>query len=502
MSLRVCAVIRIGLVAFCWAIMTPVASGAQAPRTPLAPAATTPALRALRAANTLVQRGDSGAAVALLDSALSRERRDAALWHRYAELVWSDRTRTMRRLEGSSVIAARIKADSAFRHAVELAPDSATYWLDYAHFIRATNNSAARAAIPEMLDHSLALAKRDGRSTLVSQLMDEQGMAAFRNYELAANKTTFVNPVATDGITMPSRMDGAISPVDLGAMRKTQAGSTLRQDIAEYYKQNYVKVSPPSGAEKLTYALRAFADAVTASPLNAAARRHQLMVMAEQGDWGGMMNATQRALSRDSNDVQAWLARGIATQRLEQYKEAAVAFNVATRLMSEGERASFTSLTRLLTPNRYANKSRFPDSVTYSTMGTAERQKWDALYWRLADPRSRTQINEAFLEFLARVAYADLRFSYEELNVRGSSSDRGRIYIRFGPPDRVYGPDNLWAYRNGRVFRFRSGLAYANAFFSEEERRIVEDSLLVVDPNGCLGAQFSRRRRTQRHVPD
>ena len=441
-------------------------------------------MRALRAADALVVRGDSGAAVALLDSALSRERRDAVLWHRYAQLVWSDRTRTLRSLEGSSVIASRLKADSAFRHAVELAPDSATYWLDYARFIRATDNSAARAAIPEMLDRAIAGAKRDGRSMLVSQLLDEQGMAVFRNYELEANKATFVNPVATDGIRMPSAMDGTPTPVDRTDLRKAQAGSTLRQDIAQYYEENVIKVSPPSGAEKLAYAFRAFNDAVVASPANELARRHQLMVMAEKSDWVGITSATQRAIASDSNDRQAWLARGIAMQRLERYADASVAFSNGMRLMSDGEQAAFASLSRLLTPNRYANTSRFPDSVTYSKLDAAGRYKWDALYWRLADPRARTSVNEAFLEFLARVAYADLRFSYEELDVLGSSSDRGRIYIRFGPPDRVYGPDNVWTYRNGRVFRFKPGLTFANAFFSEAEKRTVEDSLLIVDPNG------------------
>lgn len=473
--------------ALCSAVIALPSLLAQAPRpasSSIEQGTTAPATRALRAADVLASRGDTAAAVALLDSALARGSRDGVLWHRYAQLMWSDRSRTLRRFEGSTVIAARMRADSAFRRAVELAPDSASYWLDYAHFIRWTDNSAARAEIPAMLDRAVALAKRDGRAALLSQLLDEQGMAAFRNYELEANKFTVVNPVATDGIRMPSAMDGSISPVDRADMRSTQIGSTVRQNLAEYYAQNVVKVSPPSGIEKLLYASRAFGDAVAASPANERARRHAYMVMAEQSDWSGILRTTQQALTRDSSDLQAWLARGIATQRLEQYKEAATAFNAAMNLMNADEQSAFTSLTRLLTPNRFANRSRFPDSVTYANMNLTERKQVDALYWRLADPRSRTLVNEAFLEFLARVAYADLRFSYEELNVRGSSSDRGRIFIRFGPPDRVYGQDNLWAYRNGRVFRFRPGLAYANSFFSEREKRIVEDSLLIVDPNG------------------
>ena len=89
-------VVPIAICMWCCAVLTSPTLGAQAPRAGQPQALVTPALRALRAAEALVLRGDSSAAIALLDSALAHDRRDAVLWHRYAELVWSDRTRTLR----------------------------------------------------------------------------------------------------------------------------------------------------------------------------------------------------------------------------------------------------------------------------------------------------------------------------------------------------------------------------------------------------------------------
>jgi len=113
-------ILRIGLASLSWAIMTPAASGAQAPRSAPSSATSTPALRALRAADALVQRGDTGAAVALLDSALTRERKDAGLWHRYAELVWSDRSRTVRSFEDAKVIAVWVRCAYVSQHSARV----------------------------------------------------------------------------------------------------------------------------------------------------------------------------------------------------------------------------------------------------------------------------------------------------------------------------------------------------------------------------------------------
>ena len=56
-------------------------------------------------------------------------------------------------------------------------------------------------------------------------------------------------------------------------------------------------------------------------------------------------------------------------------------------------------------------------------------------FWKKFDPTPNTEYNEFFVEFVKRCKYADENFSLPEKP--GRLTDRGRIYIKFGPPDEV-----------------------------------------------------------------
>ncbi|MGB9823930.1 MAG: GWxTD domain-containing protein [Candidatus Hydrothermia bacterium] len=54
-------------------------------------------------------------------------------------------------------------------------------------------------------------------------------------------------------------------------------------------------------------------------------------------------------------------------------------------------------------------------------------------FWKKFDPTPNTEYNEFFVEFVKRCKYADENFSLP--GKPGRLSDRGRIYIKYGPPD-------------------------------------------------------------------
>ncbi len=458
---------------------------AQAPgaRVPTASSATP----LLRTVNDLVARGDTTAALAALDKELARNRKQPALWHRYGMLAWGGRKQSVRNIEDAAIVRLRIHADTALRVATELAPDSGQYWLDYGRFIRFTDNSPRRQRVQEMFEIPAQRALAAGRVRLASELFDEQGLNAFRNYELEMNRYISQNNSGDAGIKVPSSSFDGARVFDEAAIARTQEfAMRFRHQMAKSLESRVRFLSPPSGRANRDVALRSFGAAVTADFTNPRARQHLAMILAETGDWPSLVSLAQRAVDADSGDVQGWLALGIGNQRLEQYPQAAIAFDRAMQQMTETEALTFTDLSRLLTPDRRANTARFPDSVSFAAMSAVERKRWQTLYWQLADPRARTAVNEALTEYLARVAFADLRYSYEELDVIGSRSDRGVVHIRFGPPDRAYGPgDAIWTYRTGRIFYFRrTALTYGNAQFTPAERLVVQDSILLVDPNG------------------
>src|SRR5215471_4401121 len=64
----------------------------------------------------------------------------------------------------------------------------------------------------------------------------------------------------------------------------------------------------------------------------------------------------------------------------------------------------------------------------------AEREAFVAEFWRHRDPTPGTPENEFYEEHYRRLAEADQKFSS---GVAGWRTDRGRIYITWGPPDFV-----------------------------------------------------------------
>lgn len=83
------------------------------------------------------------------------------------------------------------------------------------------------------------------------------------------------------------------------------------------------------------------------------------------------------------------------------------------------------------------------------------------LYWQPLDPTPNTKYNELMNEFYKRVDYSNTTFKYIDGN-GGANSDRGKTYIKYGPPDRIKRDTNnedkvveSWYYKNPiRTFVF------------------------------------------------
>ena len=82
-------------------------------------------------------------------------------------------------------------------------------------------------------------------------------------------------------------------------------------------------------------------------------------------------------------------------------------------------------------------------------------------YWRKQDPTPETEFNELMNEFYTRVDYCELNFKSLAGN-SGAKSDRGKTYIKFGPPDSIDRDNDKndkivesWFYKNlNRKFAF------------------------------------------------
>jgi GWxTD domain-containing protein len=95
----------------------------------------------------------------------------------------------------------------------------------------------------------------------------------------------------------------------------------------------------------------------------------------------------------------------------------------------------------------------------YPALSLAERRAFLRAFWAARDPTPGTPRNEALEDFYGRVREVNRRFREGgAAEIPGWRTDRGRIYIRNGPPDAVLSrpqpgwtnPYEAWTYSRGR----------------------------------------------------
>ncbi|HYV96244.1 MAG TPA: GWxTD domain-containing protein, partial [Gemmatimonadaceae bacterium] len=171
-----------------------------------------------------------------------------------------------------------------------------------------------------------------------------------------------------------------------------------------------------------------FREAYDAAPTNPRAVRHVAMIFAERSDWRGLEQFAKRHLAQTPWDAWGWLSLGLASHRLGNVGAASAAFDSAMALLAGSERSRLDRLDRVLSPQDTSKAVRGTD---------AERAAYQRLYWAMADPVWSRNGNSSKTEYLARVTFAELRWTVDELHVRGADTDRGDVFIRYGPPEIV-----------------------------------------------------------------
>lgn len=95
-------------------------------------------------------------------------------------------------------------------------------------------------------------------------------------------------------------------------------------------------------------------------------------------------------------------------------------------------------------------------------MPETPRKEAVAEFWRQRDPSPDTAHNELREEFYRRVAFAQMRFAAHGIGKAGWETDRGRIYIIYGPPQDVH-------HQMGEL----DPMPYEIWFYPKHERRFV-----------------------------
>ena len=396
---------------------------------------------------------DTTALLAELDAAVRRDGRDAAAWHRRGMVAWT-RVRPRMRvsfMKAKEDIALLRAADSSLRYAVAYAPDSARYLVDLGRYFLNANLITLRLQSYGLFERALVAARRANDSLLVAEAADELGMVHWRRYEAVADRQN-VNVVQHLNLDRYAFGDGR-------ELREALAGLTW--NTGEW-----------SGQADYFRAADLFAEAARHFPNHARAVRHSFMALAERGRWEELRQVAAQRLDAAPWDPQGWLALGLAAHRLSDERAAQAAFDSALVFLSPVDRDRYTRLSRILRP-KTSDTTSMGDSVRFAAVAPEARAAMERVYWMLSDPLALTPENEHRLEFLARVAYAELRWTSDDFDLRGADTDRGDVWVRYGPPALVAGfpPENgvsslLWLYSHGLAFVFRTPPTYGTATFA------------------------------------
>jgi GWxTD domain-containing protein len=150
----------------------------------------------------------------------------------------------------------------------------------------------------------------------------------------------------------------------------------------------------------------------------------------------------------------------------QQDAEAEESFHV--QISAEGNYTAALAENKTL---RYAPLRYIVKGADYKQMleaGEAGRDSLVAAFWRQRDPDPNTADNQLREEFYRRVAFADMRFASASSGKPGWETDRGRIYIKYGPPREVHhqfaeqgaAPYEIWLYPDldlHFIFRDKTG---------------------------------------------
>jgi GWxTD domain-containing protein len=449
-----------------------------------------------------------------LEQKVKRSPNDATRWHELGLLAWALEPAA---LSGGLPLEkpyrlARV-ADSALQTAAMIAPRNVDYQLRAAHHLMGSKVALSRAGARKYFLRGVEAARTSDDKTLLAAAALEYGRTVWWHFEATEHRHMFVGSVVggvnprslSDGMQplaraaqtlqelgrelLASEMLGIHDPRELNpAMvdRALQNVGMVEMQFAVLPKNTFSSVRellngaaqplPKDLAGWTDYeeASRLFQEAYRANPSYPGAFHGIAMAYAARSLWANLEQAARTHIRTFPKDSLAWLALGLARYRGGNIAGARRAFDSALVLVGPAERRRLDDWRRVVPPGR---------EILRLSSGKAIDED---LYWKLASPLWSDSTHDTRLEFLSRVTYAELRWTVEEFSFPGADTDRGNVYVRYGPPDKVYGfgaafSDDamdvvqFWLYDNGLMFAFSGMPTMGTMRIPTEDRGMVDE---------------------------
>jgi GWxTD domain-containing protein len=339
-------------------------------------------------------------------------------------------------LAGATTDADRDRAERHFRRAMELEPDSARYVFGLAQVYRTKTLVFERAQVDDLVDQALELAHEHGSGDL-ADIEFRGAVIKWERYEQRANRYQFIGDAkAVDPYTLMNEW----------------------RDVEWFFTSQVRPLGDALGTGDRSEAEDHLRAALAADPrhVDAAGLLTVLLLEEKRGDEAVALGRDLVRAAPDSG--RAWAVLGLALVRALRWKDAAAAYDTAVRHMTPAQQAPYANLGLIL---------KNLDQAKFQEMSAAQQTQLYRLYWAVSQPLFMSDVNEVQLEFLARLTYVIHRWSDPFRHLPGYDSDRGQVYLRWGPPDiwAAFGQDaqsqdnalnNLESHRNTIVWVYNT----------------------------------------------
>lgn len=120
---------------------------------------------------------------------------------------------------------------------------------------------------------------------------------------------------------------------------------------------------------------------------------------------------------------------------------------------------------------------------TFMELPADKRAQWLETFWKKRDPTPTTEENERREEHFRRIEYANEHFSLDVAGIPGWKTDIGRIYIKYGAPDKIENKDiglrQTWIYYSyGLRYNFDEFGRILHPFPGDQEYEVFINSQL------------------------
>jgi GWxTD domain-containing protein len=397
--------------------------------------------------------GDTTTALDLLERASKRAAKDPEIL--YWRGLMLSRTTFLR----VGDIPRNILAWRLLERAAELDPKNPRYLMEMGRIRLYT--PLLRIEAERLFRKALRVAEESGDPGQIADVAWELGQIKHRRYATGRDRFLITSPgMLFDAAQAISQKHYTREFLQQHARPIEDAGSVDRSEAEELYRRG----------------LRAL-------PTHEPSAVGLLGLLYDASRFQEMLEVARPFLDAGTGSARLRFAAGLAAYRTGDGKGAERLFDDALVRLTTEQRDDALDLRRIL---------RRRDAASYEALPPADRRQTDSAYWESADPLLSTSENEAKLEFLARIALADLRFSDADMRQTGWRTDRGLILVRYGEPPVVatFAPSSaadapdavgrivtVWFYpRSERPFVFMGPPAMNYASFAGDMRGYAEEN--------------------------